>query len=77
MTDHPTPTEIAAEAPYPADIERLTFLARLTSNGYMIVHPDDVPHGQTGITDVLPAEAATERIIGWEACRTLIFGDTP
>ena len=49
----------------------------LKAAGYLIVHPDDVPHGQTAVTDVLPAEAATERIIGWEACRTLIFGDTP
>jgi len=66
----PTPEQIAAEAPFPADLERLAFLARLTSNGYVIVHPDDVPTSH-------PIEPGVvydgQRHIGWVECRRRIF----
>lgn len=79
MTDRPTPEQIFDRASMwdIRDIGPQIILDDLKAAGYLIVHPDDVPPGQAGIIDVLPAEAATERIIGWDACRDLIFGDTP
>ena len=68
MSDRPTPEQLAAEAPFPADLERLAYLARLTSNGYVIVHPDDVPEHSHGVTP--PNQVHSFNWVeGWNACR--------
>jgi len=66
----PTPEQIAAEAPFPADLERLAFLARLTSNGYVIIHPDDIPIDTEQGSGSLYANAYG---LGWNNCRRRII----
>ena len=68
----PTPEQIAAEAPFPADLERLAFLARLTSNGYVIIHPDDI--AEQAAPDGLFGSTYNEAFrFGWQACMERII----
>lgn len=71
MSERPTPEQIIDRWDYDSN---QGLMLELREHGYVIVHPDDVPSGQAGIRDVLPPDDATQRIIGWNACRDHIFG---
>lgn len=64
MSERPTPSELIGEtmrrSGHPAE-----FLALLEDNGYVIVHPDDVPPWNDG-------RGAWND--GWNDCRAHIFG---
>ena len=80
MTDRPTPERVISttlggyitewHGPTADDV-----LDDLKAAGYLIVHPDDVPTARAAFVDNLVFGSLEAD--GWEACRTLIFGDTP
>jgi hypothetical protein len=79
MTDRPTPEQIIMEldttvhpgspraiSDFVAHAEVPSIIPALREHGYVIVHPDDVPHA------TLASAAYSE---GWTDCRNHIFGD--
>lgn len=74
-TDRPTPDKLAMDADTlyrntPLSYAASKLLDDLAAEGYVIVHPDDVPDGmKVGLHEY---NAYSE---GWDACRDHIFGD--
>jgi len=93
MTDRPTPEEIIllldttihpgsprAISEFVAHAEVPDIIPALRNHGYVIVHPDDVPADPPGSEHINPGDADRDfgfYAAGWNACRALIFGDTP
>lgn len=76
MTDRPTPEEIAGkfDATPGLDTPASLYLGALHYQGYVIVHPDDVPEHSHGYPPPTPVHSFNW-CEGWNACRRRIFGD--
>lgn len=83
MSDRSTPRQVAAKhlsihrrgnpsmrGPDSRDYDRAdTMLAHLRHEGYVVIHPNDVPR--------MIGSDIPERQDGWNACRASIFRDPP
>jgi hypothetical protein len=69
-SDRPTPEQIAASPNDVVHIAKDQLLADLRYEGYVIVHPDDVPRSHP----IIPGKVYDWQYhLGWVACREAIF----